>query len=80
MFAASEMFWKERGTITMEDVASVVVEKRRVTVEGAGQRISVKALVREDAEAARLLIEDRMKVHTGREFVDGKDGDSVQGA
>jgi hypothetical protein len=53
--------WKLDDTINMEDIASVETEKRLVTVRSRdGREISIKALVREDAQKAEALIQERM--------------------
>jgi hypothetical protein len=58
------MRWKLQDTILMEEVDSVVTDKRLVTVKARdGREISIKALVREDAKKAEAIIEERVAVH-----------------
>src|SRR5918993_3660679 len=44
------MFWRETDDLHMDDIDSVVVDKRLVSIAGrSGEKIEIKALVREDA-------------------------------
>ena len=58
------MFWRLDDTIKMEEVAGVEVDKRRITVRATDEfEISIKAVVREDAQQAKAIFEDRLAVY-----------------